>query len=171
MTTFNPYNNPGLDTSAAEFERQAVITNADRLAPAPASTAPAAEAANAVVVEEHSALAGINPAFGDADPEADLSDMPRLRSLAHELPSARFVIKAKLAEVAALAPEGLDESGFDITNAADTLAGVSDLITAAEDFLITQAAADPEDMVTWLLGKDETALMAAFSHAAEHLGN
>lgn len=169
MTTpFNPNAAavPFNPRTAEYFESQAIVTNADRIRPAEVA-APAAD----VITEERAELAGIAPAFDTVD-QVDISDLPRLRSLVHELPSARFVIKAKLAEVAALAPEGLGdgEEAFDVSTAAETLTGVSDLITAAEDFLINCAAASPEAMTEWLRGKDETALMAAFSHAAEALG-
>lgn len=163
---FNPNANTPFTRTAEFFESQAIVTNADRLRPA-SPVKPEQD----VITEERAELASIEPAFDTID-QVDVSDMPRLRSLVHELPSARFVIKTKLAEVAALAPEGIgeDDEALDASNASETLSGVSDLIIAAEDFLINNAAANPEDMSEWLRGKDETVLMAAFSTAAETLG-
>lgn len=107
----------------------------------------------------------------------DIESMPGFRSLKGQLPAARFLVKAQLAELDKAIPDALRkqaEDGGEVDNAAalDAIDDIASMFQKMED-LVLDRAEDREAMTAWLCEQDngEGALMAAFSAVSETLGN
>lgn len=122
------------------------------------------------------ALAGVSPEFlpAEATEGVDVESMPPLKDLARLLPSKRTKIKAQAATIAqhAQGVDALSADGADGSVLLDHLGEVADLIEAAEAFVLDMAQ-DRDAMEAWLIEQEqgESAVMLAFSKAAEALGN
>ena len=143
------------------------------------------------VVDEAPVLAGHSPAYetdtptdeGQAEGTVDLSDMPELRDLSHELPSVRYGFTADAVDVIRLIPEELlkageqaadeltdDVEGIDLAML-DKVSGMREVIPAAEKFVMSMAA-DADAMREWLIARGEVqVVMAAFNLAQAHAKN
>ncbi|MDK8450993.1 hypothetical protein [Corynebacterium mastitidis] len=122
------------------------------------------------------ALAGVSAEFlpAEATEGVDVESMPPLKDLARLLPSKRTKIKAQAATIAqhAQGVDALSTDGADESVLLDHLGEVADLIEVAEAFVLDMAQ-DRDAMEAWLIEQEqgESAVMIAFSKAAEALGN
>lgn len=128
------------------------------------------------VTDSTPALAGVAPEFlpAEATEGVDIESMPPLKELARLLPSKRTKIKAQAALIAqhAQTVDELSADGADEDVLIDNLGEVAALIEVAEGFVLDMAQ-DRDAMEAWLIAQEqgESAVMVAFSKAAEALGN
>ncbi len=124
------------------------------------------------LVDEMPALSGLVPeqTAESVDEGVDAASMPAFRSLRGQLPAARFHVKAQLAALEKMVPEGMKGASEDMV--LDKLPEVDRMFQAMQD-LVLDRAADREAMTAWLCEQEngEGALLAAFGKLSESLGN
>lgn len=126
------------------------------------------------ITDPKPALEGVSPEFGKTEiPDVDVSDLPEFRSLQGTLPSARFHVHRKLAEVQKAVPKAWVEGETpDEQEVIDNIEELERMLVMMEN-LVLERAKDRDAMEKWLCDQEDglNAVMAAFNVLAEKLGN
>lgn len=105
--------------------------------------------------------------------EAEFEGMPAFAPVGKMLPSQRMARNAKLIKLVQSMPEQWRGGDMQVDNVADMDADALVALFEGIEQIVFDLAANEDEMREWIMGQDEpeTALMAAFSRAAELLGN
>lgn len=132
------------------------------------------------IADETPALANVAPEFAEAQEDVDLSTLPAFKGMNHLMASQRMGMKLRLVEIASTLPEEMRDGKTNVSidadspdeNTLEALKAITEMLSKCESLLL-DIAANPEDMREWLSTQEsaEQATMAAFTVAAERLGN